>query len=562
MSELERDEARLGQLGYRQELLRALNAFANFGIAFTILSEPMSVLPLIYMGLGAGGPRGMLITWPVVSFFSAFVAASMAEIVSSYPTSGGLYYWAASLAGPAWAPYASYMTGYFNFLGLTGLCSGTAYAFGQFFVNCFNPPLEPTGWPAKLVTLFAGMTSLIISGALASFGARAVNFMGKACFWLNAVGLAAIVLSVFIASPTKIPPSQLYETWSNLTGFPDAWAATISVLLACLTYTGYDSAAHLAEETLNPAVQGPKSIGYAILGTFVSGFFALFFILSTIDESRFPSLYESGSAALMDIFSSTVGYKTGVAFNGLLMCIAITNMFGLLIAHARMTFAFSRDGALPGSAWLHQLGGWGKGGGGGSSEGFQKVPLRATLLIVALDCAVLIPSLYSSVLYTAINSFGVIGIYLSYLVPIFLRALEDEKFPRGPFSLGPWGKPVAIVAVLFLCFSSIALVLPTVYINPDDYLLPDNITLDYNAYIVDYLSVFNWAPVVVIAVFIISNAFWVLYARHWFKGPPIDSETKWGDASPAGSDSEKTMAKLDEGDEKLEGAEMQRDIVA
>ncbi|KAJ3107097.1 hypothetical protein HK100_003641, partial [Physocladia obscura] len=128
----ESDESRLKELGYRQELFRALNAFANFGIAFTILSEPMSVLPLIYLGLGAGGPQGMLITWssdqcfrPIISVLSAFVAASMSEIVSSYPTSGGLYYWSASLSGPMWAPYISYMTGYFNFLGLSGLCSGT-----------------------------------------------------------------------------------------------------------------------------------------------------------------------------------------------------------------------------------------------------------------------------------------------------------------------------------------------------------------------------------------------------------------------------------------------------
>ena len=41
------------------------------------------------------------------------------------------------------------------------------------------------------------------------------------------------------------------------------------------------------------------------------------------------------------------------------------------------------------------------------------------------------------------------------------------------------------------------------------------------------LTNFNWAPVVVIGVFILANGFWVFYARHWFQGPPIDTETKW-----------------------------------
>ncbi|KAJ3139373.1 hypothetical protein HK100_011778 [Physocladia obscura] len=443
----------------------------------------MSVLPLIYLGLGAGGPQGMLITWPIISILSAFVAASMSEIVSSYPTSGGLYYWSASLSGPKWAPYISYMTGYFNFLGLSGLCSGTAFAFGQFFVNCFTAQENP----------------LFESGTMISKGITVV---------------AGIVGLVFSASPTKIPPSEMFQSWSNLTGYPDAWAATISVLLACLTYTGYDSAAHLAEETKNPAIQGPRSIGYAMVGTFISGYFALFFILSTIDPSQFGTIYDDGSYGLMDIFLNSVSLNTAIFFNAILMVIAITNMFGIIVTHARMTFAFSRDGALPGSSWLHHL-------------NPRQVPLRATYVIVIIDGIILLPSLYSNTMYAAINSFGVIGIYLAYLLPILLRVIRNDKFPRGPFSLGQYGVPVGIVAILFLTFSSIALVLPTVYTDPSQYFLADNITFDYDSFVTDYLTNFNWAPVVVVGVFTIAQFFWSLSARKWFKGPPIDVKTHW-----------------------------------
>ncbi|KAJ3062067.1 hypothetical protein HDU98_002032 [Podochytrium sp. JEL0797] len=512
------DESRLQQLGYKQELFRALNSFANFGIAFTIMSEPMSVLPLIYMGLGAGGPQGMLITWPIISILSCFVAASMGEIVSSYPTSGGLYYWAASLAGPEWAPFASYMTGYFNFLGLAGLCSGTAYAFGQFAVNCFIAQNDSTvvvgSWSAKIITVVAGVLGLIFSGWLATFGTRAINLMSKVCVFTNVLGLGVIVLAVFFTSPTKIPPGELFTSWSNLTGLPDEWASTISVLLACLTYSGYDSAAHLAEETTNPAVESPRSIGTAMVGTFISGYFALFFILSTIDPSQFSIIYDNGSFGLMTIFLNTVGVNTAIAFNIVLMVIAITNMFGLLITHARMTFAFSRDGALPASEWLHHL-------------SPNQVPVRATVMIVVLNSIILLPSLQSNTMYAAINSFGVIGIYLSYMVPIVLRVLRNDKFPRGPFNLGPWGVPVAVVGILFLTFASIALVLPTVYTDPQDYLMADNVTVDQGAFVTDYLKNFNWAPVVVMGVYLVSSVFWFVSARKWFKGPPIDSQTQW-----------------------------------
>ncbi|KAJ3280313.1 hypothetical protein HDU79_011829 [Rhizoclosmatium sp. JEL0117] len=161
-------------------------------------------------------------------------------------------------------------------------------------------------------------------------------------------------------------------------------------------------------------------------------------------------------------------------------------MFGLLVTHARMAFAFSRDGALPGSRCLH-----------------------------------------SNTMYAAINSFGVIGIYLSYLFPILLRVIRNDKFPRGPFHLGSWSVPVGVVAIIFLCFASVALVLPTVYTDPNEFTLADNVTLDHDAYVNAYLVNFNWAPVVVVAVFLISYMFWFFSAHKWFKGPPIDTETKW-----------------------------------
>jgi amino acid transporter len=52
----------------------------------------------------------MIISWIVVSFFSFLVALSMAEIVSALPTSGGPYYWAATLAPSKYSAFASWVT--------------------------------------------------------------------------------------------------------------------------------------------------------------------------------------------------------------------------------------------------------------------------------------------------------------------------------------------------------------------------------------------------------------------------------------------------------------------
>jgi amino acid transporter len=68
-------------------------------------------------GLTTGGPAMVIWGWCIVVLMTMTVALSMAEICSAYPTSGGLYFWSARLASPRWAPFVSWITGWFNLLG-------------------------------------------------------------------------------------------------------------------------------------------------------------------------------------------------------------------------------------------------------------------------------------------------------------------------------------------------------------------------------------------------------------------------------------------------------------
>lgn len=54
---------------------------------------------------------GMTWGWVIAMVGIQCVACSMAELCSSMPTSGGLYYTSAVLAPAGWGPFASWMTG-------------------------------------------------------------------------------------------------------------------------------------------------------------------------------------------------------------------------------------------------------------------------------------------------------------------------------------------------------------------------------------------------------------------------------------------------------------------
>ena len=75
-----------------------------------------------------GGPIAASIGWPVLCAFVLMVAFSMAELTSRYPTAGGPYWWAHDLGGKGW----SWMTGWFNIVGLIGIVASVAYGAALF----------------------------------------------------------------------------------------------------------------------------------------------------------------------------------------------------------------------------------------------------------------------------------------------------------------------------------------------------------------------------------------------------------------------------------------------
>ena len=98
------DEETLHRLGYAQELRRRMSGFSNFAVSFAIISILSGCLTLFYFGMDEGGPAIIVWGWPIVGIFTLLVGLSMAEVCSSFPTAGGLYYWSAKLArsnGPA-----------------------------------------------------------------------------------------------------------------------------------------------------------------------------------------------------------------------------------------------------------------------------------------------------------------------------------------------------------------------------------------------------------------------------------------------------------------------------
>ncbi|KAJ3202376.1 hypothetical protein HDU83_003532 [Entophlyctis luteolus] len=503
MADLDKDAARLEELGYKQELSRSISSFSNFGATLSIVSIPAATFPLFMYGLSTGGPAAMLISWPIVGILSIAIGISLGEIISAYPTAGGVYYWSANLAGPRLSPVVSFYTGWLNFIGQAGLTAAASFASAQLFVACFyaggvlNVVDHPTTDMFYIgIVNVVNFLILVMCALLNTVAVKWLGYLTSVSVFFNIGGMLLSMISAVAMSPTHLSLSDMFSYWNNQTGLSDSYCAAISILVACFTFCGYDSAAHLIEETTNADIGGPISIVSTLAVNVPFGFFLLMGLLSVVpanpDDLNAMIFAPNSTSVIVDVMVNACGPAYGIF---LVVIVAISVVFcaiSMIATHSRMIFAFSRDGAV--SEYFHYL----------SSA---KIPSRAVWLAVLIDTIVCLPSLGASTAFTALTSLGTVGLYVSYSIPIFFRVYHAKYFTVGRWNVGAFGPIIAAIAVLWVGIVTVVLNIPTV--NPDPFVS----------------SLFNWAPAELGIVLVGATAYWLISARKWFKGPKLDENT-------------------------------------
>src|ERR1700682_297707 len=179
------DTEALHRMGYAQELRRRMSTFSNFAVSFTIISILSGCLTVFYFGMTNGGPAVITLGWPFVGIMVTIVGLAMAEVCSSYPTAGGLYYWAAKLGGNNSAAW-SWFTGWFNLLGQVAVTAGIDFGLAFFATallhQVFNYPTSPP-W---IILIYA--IALFLHGLLNTFGVRVVALLNDISVWWPLVG--------------------------------------------------------------------------------------------------------------------------------------------------------------------------------------------------------------------------------------------------------------------------------------------------------------------------------------------------------------------------------------
>ena len=491
------DEQRLHELGYAQELMRRMSGFSNFAVSFTIISILSGCLTLYYFGMDEGGPAIIIWGWPVVGIMTLLVGLSMAEVCSSFPTAGGLYYWSAKLAprnGPAW----SWFTGWFNFLGQVAVTAGIDFGAAVFINFLFSLWFNfDTGTRWHTIVIYAAV--LLIHGLLNQFGIKLVALLNDVSVWWHITGVLIIVGALIFglkAGAHHASAKFVFTDLENLSGFHIGWwyILPVGLLMAQYTFTGYDASAHMTEETHNAARSGPRGIVMSIVISLIAGWILLIGVTFAIQKGSYATEAAAGTAAPGQIFIDSIG-RTGAEL--LLLVVIGAQLFcgmSSVTANSRMIYAFSRDGALPGSSLWSKV------------NKRTRTPTNAIWLAAGGALILGLPYLWNAAAYGAVTSIAVIGLYIAYVLPTYLRLRQGENFKRGPWHLGRWSYLIGWTAVVWVVIIFFLFMLPQ--FGPIS------------------LTTFNYACIAVAVVIGYAGIYWMVSAKNWFKGPKVQGSAE------------------------------------
>jgi amino acid transporter len=228
----------LAAMGYKSELVRSRSTLQVAFMSFVLASIPYGLATTLYYPVVNGGPVTIIWGWLAVSCIILCVAASLGEITSVYPTSGGVYYQTFMLAAPAYRKIASWICGWCFVVGNITITLSVNFATALFYVACVNvfesePGVgifEGNTWQVYLI--FLGVT--LLCNVVCAFGNKWLPWLDTFAIFWTLGGVVAIVICVLaIAKNGRHSASYVFTTLdTSNSGWVPGWSFMVGLLHA------------------------------------------------------------------------------------------------------------------------------------------------------------------------------------------------------------------------------------------------------------------------------------------------------------------------------------------
>ncbi|KAK2731160.1 hypothetical protein FQN57_003630 [Myotisia sp. PD_48] len=489
------DERLLARIGYKQEMKREFSKWSTVSYAISILGVLGSVPATFGPPLSAGGPATAVWCWFIGSIMAMCIASSVAELVSAYPTAGGMYFVTKHVVPENQVAIFSWIQGWCNLLGQTAGVSSVAYTVSQMLLACasMNSSIAEDGRysysPTPLQTVLLAIALLCIMGIICSLTTKSLH---RIILWFAPINILAsigICIALLVLTPNKQSAKWVFTNVTDGSGWQSkGFSFLLGFISVAWTLTDYDGTTHMSEETHDAAIRGPVAIQTAIL---VSGVFGwMLTVTMCFCLTDFDAILKSPTGLpAAQIFLNAGGRTGGTIMFSFSILVQFFTGCSAMLADTRMAYAFARDDALPFSKFLAKV------------NQYTLTPVNAVWFVVLFSICLNCIAIGSTQTATAIFNITAPALDLSYIAVILAHQLYKNtvNFIEGPFTLGKWGTPINWIAIVWVLFISVILFFP-----PTRPITPQNM---------------NYAICVAAFIALFALSWWWLSARKRYTGP-------------------------------------------
>lgn len=234
---------------YKQVFKREFGYLSTFSFAFSISGLFATIATTFSYPLYAGGSASAIWCWLISGAGCMCIAASVAELVSAYPTSGGLYFTVSRLAPPRWVPSISWLTGWINLLGQIAGVASSEYGSAQMLLAAVSMGRDFEWVPTTGLTVGVMAALTVLCGVLNSLPTGWMEKMTRSYVIFHLLVLVTCCIALLAKTENKHNAKYVFTNIEPDSGWtPSGFSFLFGFLSVSWTMTDYDATAHIAEE--------------------------------------------------------------------------------------------------------------------------------------------------------------------------------------------------------------------------------------------------------------------------------------------------------------------------
>ena len=170
----------------------------------------------------------------------------MAELVSAYPTCGGLYYTVSRLAPRPWVPSISWVTGWLNLLGQVAGVASSEWGAAALLLAAVSIGSDFNYAPSTGQTVGVMAALTVLTGLVNSLSTYWMEKMTKSYVVFHTLVIITCSIALLVLA-NRHTGSYVFTDIQNFSGWtPDGWSFLFGFLSVSWTMTDYDVSPLLA----------------------------------------------------------------------------------------------------------------------------------------------------------------------------------------------------------------------------------------------------------------------------------------------------------------------------